>query len=310
MGILMQLHQHQVNRKYTFLEALESALLLLGLFFSLRVSAAVPFSDVNKKIFTPICAECHSGASPAADMDLTNYDSVMKKGVAIPFKPEESLIVKKTEAGEMPMGGDPLKPEELALIKEWIKGGALNTTIPPPISALDIKSVNPRFGAPAGGYRVEISGEGFASGISVKIDKRNCEDVKVSDSTKLTCVVPQRGESGKVTVDLEINGVSVSLDKGFEYRLSLGPTYSALYVNVFKPRCVGCHSGNNPPKGLDFSTYDSMMAHRRAIIPFDTKKSRAYKKVSEGEMPRGGPPLSNDQIQAIGAWIRSGAQNN
>ncbi|MFM8314891.1 MAG: IPT/TIG domain-containing protein [Deltaproteobacteria bacterium] len=165
------------------------------------------------------------------------------------------------------------------------------------------------FGSLAGGYSIEITGNHFSAGMEVKIDNRVCEMVGAIEIDKIHCIVPPTAKPGKVSVKIDSQGQVVELENGFEYRPPLEPNYDSIYVNIFKPRCVGCHSGSQPPKQLDLSDYEAMMSHRRAIIPYDTHRSRVYKKVREGEMPRGGPPLSNLEIRTIAIWIQNGAKN-
>ncbi|MEO8027871.1 MAG: c-type cytochrome domain-containing protein, partial [Bryobacteraceae bacterium] len=54
------------------------------------------------------CLSCHS-AKPFGQLDLRTLDSVMAGGtsgrVVMPGKPAESLLWKRVESGQMPMGG-------------------------------------------------------------------------------------------------------------------------------------------------------------------------------------------------------------
>jgi WD40 repeat protein len=78
------------------------------------------------------CSFCHSGNVKEGKLDMGSYESLMKGGkrgaAIIPGKSAESRIVKlagKTERPTMPpKSEEPLKPEELALLKLWIDQGA------------------------------------------------------------------------------------------------------------------------------------------------------------------------------------------
>jgi mono/diheme cytochrome c family protein len=82
---------------------------------------------------------------------------------------------------------------------------------------------------------------------------------------------------------------------------------------IFQSNCVGCHSGGGSSAGLDLSSYDSVMkgSGRGPVVSAGSAdSSRLVLMVESGQMPRGGPKLSSDQIQKIKDWINSGAQNN
>ena len=301
---------------------------LLALVHATIAPAIVTYDDVNKKIFTPICASCHSGGFPDADLDLTSYESITKQGVVVAGDPDKSLLIQKVVSGAMPAGGPPLAADQIQLLKDWVRDGALAT---PPALVLNLKSIQPLFGSMKGGYLVELKGENFTDGMKATINGIPCKDLKVVDATKLSCRVPKSESAGKVDVAVTDGTTTSVLEKSFEYRLPLGPTFASLYTNIFQPKCIGCHSGDNPPHDLDISTYESLLSHRRAIKPGDLKKSRLYRMVERGKMPLkttpGGTrrddddpegddddgqadPLSKEEISAIKDWILEGAQNN
>ncbi len=82
------------------------------------------------------CVFCHSGSVKEGKLDMGTYESLMKggkKGVAVvPGKPDDSLLIKlsgRTQKPTMPpKNEEPLKPEELALVKLWIEQGAKGPT--------------------------------------------------------------------------------------------------------------------------------------------------------------------------------------
>jgi hypothetical protein len=70
------------------------------------------------------CLECHSGADPKGDLDLTHRVAVTGKGGPIvPGKLKESLLWERVASDEMPPK-KPLGPKEKAILKAWIEGGA------------------------------------------------------------------------------------------------------------------------------------------------------------------------------------------
>ncbi|HWD99281.1 MAG TPA: DUF1549 domain-containing protein, partial [Bryobacteraceae bacterium] len=81
---------------------------------------------------------------------------------------------------------------------------------------------------------------------------------------------------------------------------------------ILADSCLGCH-GPARISGLDLRTRDGMLAGGRrgpALVPGKSKESLIYKAVSHEDglsMPPGNKPLTGEQIQAIAAWIDSGA---
>ncbi len=79
------------------------------------------------------CAGCHQPASKSSDLDLTTYDGLRaggKRGPSLaPGSPDTSVIVKFI-TGEvkpsMPLGKPPLPPDTVAIVREWIKAGAID----------------------------------------------------------------------------------------------------------------------------------------------------------------------------------------
>lgn len=108
---------------------------------------AAPAADQEaqvKAIFDEWCTSCHSGGgNPASDpsgvdlavplSSLVGVNSVATgKPLVVPGDPGASYLLLKMKGGEgmdgelMPLGDDPLEPEQLQVIADWI------TTLPPP----------------------------------------------------------------------------------------------------------------------------------------------------------------------------------
>ncbi len=111
-------------------------------------------------MFYKRCTVCHSGNVKEGKLDLSSYDALIKGGKSgetiKPGKSDESILYKAMARTSVPparpramppKGDEPCTPEELALVKLWIDGGAKAPTItrkaevakvgPPP------KNVNP-----------------------------------------------------------------------------------------------------------------------------------------------------------------------
>jgi hypothetical protein len=84
-------------------------------------------------IFETSCAPCHFGEKPKAELRLDNKKLALKGGISgaviVPGKSEESRLLTRILGlnGEkrMPLGGEPLKPAQIELIKRWIDEGAV-----------------------------------------------------------------------------------------------------------------------------------------------------------------------------------------
>lgn len=82
---------------------------------------------------------------------------------------------------------------------------------------------------------------------------------------------------------------------------------------ILESRCVKCHGGKFPSEGLTLESYEGVMAgsqNEQVVLAGDANSSLLVEKIKSGEMPKRGPKLTPEQIQAIEQWIDSGALNN
>jgi hypothetical protein len=85
--------------------------------------------------------------------------------------------------------------------------------------------------------------------------------------------------------------------------------YQGMRKKILEPYCLRCHSGPHAPKGLDYSTYDSMVKNPpyQVVVPGFPGRSILYEEIESGGMPKGGPRLSDEEIQFVYDWIANGA---
>jgi outer membrane lipoprotein-sorting protein len=82
---------------------------------------------------------------------------------------------------------------------------------------------------------------------------------------------------------------------------------------IFDRSCVRCHGGGG---ALDLTSYGGLMAGaggRPVILPGDPKGSALVQYIQGNRsprMPKGGQPLSHQDIKLISDWIAGGANNN
>ena len=104
----------------------------------LATAAAAPaapnFTDDVLPLFREHCNGCHNPDKLKADLDLTTYAGVLKGGSSgecvKPGSPDTSLLFRVTahlEEPEMPPKKPKLPDSALALIKDWIAGGVLES---------------------------------------------------------------------------------------------------------------------------------------------------------------------------------------
>jgi hypothetical protein len=82
-----------------------------------------------RPVFKEFCLECHGGnESPKAELDLRLKRFAEHGGESGPAlvagKPEESYLLDRVRAGEMPPGEKKVPQEKIALIERWIAQGA------------------------------------------------------------------------------------------------------------------------------------------------------------------------------------------
>ncbi len=75
----------------------------------------VDFQDVNQAIFSTTCTQCHSGSSPAAGINTSNFVGVTEN---------LQRIFDSMESGRMPFAAPPVSNDNINLIAAWMNIGA------------------------------------------------------------------------------------------------------------------------------------------------------------------------------------------
>lgn len=81
-------------------------------------------------IFEQNCIRCHRGSNAKGGLDLTQRKGLVRGGDSGPTivagSPDDSLLLfyVSGEDPEMPKNGDPLRPEQVAALRQWIADGA------------------------------------------------------------------------------------------------------------------------------------------------------------------------------------------
>jgi hypothetical protein len=100
-------------------------------------AAAPSFSRDIQPILQKNCQGCHQPASKMSGLDLTTFDGFSKGGKRGPAfvaeRPDDSVVVRYLTAvlqPRMPLGEPALPEAEIALVREWIRDGAKNDSLP------------------------------------------------------------------------------------------------------------------------------------------------------------------------------------
>jgi cytochrome c553 len=94
------------------------------------------------------CTVCHGRNVREAGLDLRTKAAMLRGGKSgpaiVPGKPEESLLLKKVRAGEMPprrriieISVKPIEPAEIDVLTKWIAGGAPEVFIQPDVATTE-----------------------------------------------------------------------------------------------------------------------------------------------------------------------------
>src|ERR1035438_9423054 len=93
------------------------------------------YDDEVKPLFARRCIACHSAGEMRSGLNLETYAGVLKGGssgdVAIAGRAASSMlyraVAREEGAPQMPLGQAKLPDAEIAVIREWIQGGLLET---------------------------------------------------------------------------------------------------------------------------------------------------------------------------------------
>jgi mono/diheme cytochrome c family protein len=120
------------NFRLTICVLFASTLVWAAAFPSLPAPQAVDFARDIQPIFNAHCVSCHGAKKAAGQLRLDNKSAAMKGGISgaviLPNNSKASILLARVTGSDgqarMPMGGDPLKPEQIELLRQWINEGA------------------------------------------------------------------------------------------------------------------------------------------------------------------------------------------
>ena len=83
--------------------------------------------------------------------------------------------------------------------------------------------------------------------------------------------------------------------------------FNQINQNIIKPKCLSCHNQQYPAKGIDLSSYESIL---KIVTPYSAETSLLFLSVTgktAQQMPLMQPSLSRQEIRQIKIWIEDGA---
>ena len=107
-----------------------------------------------------------------------------------------------------------------------------------------------------------------------------------------------------VTLALFVSSLAAQSDKPAPL------TFEKTVLPLLEVKCAKCHSGSTPQAGLEVRNRAGLLkggASGPAIVIGAPDKSLLYQRAFSGQMPLGGPRLTENELSAIRAWIERGA---
>jgi mono/diheme cytochrome c family protein len=101
---------------------------------ALEAQERVSFHANVRPILEQRCQVCHNAEARQGGLSLADYEGILKGGqngpAVIPGKPRESKLTQQVSGSppKMPMAGEPLTAEQVALVRLWIAQGAADDT--------------------------------------------------------------------------------------------------------------------------------------------------------------------------------------
>lgn len=274
-------------------------------------------------IFNQHCISCHSGPTPEAGIDLTNYEQVA-------FLAENGTLLGalRHEAGYTPMPFELPKLDECLIqtIEIWVRDTTFVDPEPPntcdpdtvyfeadllPIIASTCAQPGCHDVTAQNDIRLDSFEAIMASGVVVPGDPLNSEMYEKITETDPDKRMPPPPNNPVSTENIQMIYKWISQGAQNLYCESGCDTTNVTFSEVIWPEiiqktCTGCHSGPAPNGNIRLESYSDIVA---------VAESGQLVGVIEGQagypqMPKSGPRLSDCKITQIKKWIEDGTPNN
>jgi len=275
-------------------------------------------------IFSANCTGCHSGVSPEAGINLTDFDQV-----AALAQSGTLLGVIKHSAGFSPMPKNQAKLSDCDIVKIeiWIRdttftnnpGGIpcdpdtiyfQNTVLPLLQSSCAIQDCHDVNGASEGVILTDYTQVMNTGGIQPgnPQDSEIYEKMTEDDPDKIM-PPPPRSPLTAAQTNLVYQWILQGAKNNYcesDDCDSVNVTFSQVVWPVIQNRCFGCHSGSFPSGGISLDSWENVktIAGTGQLLGVITHAS------GYSPMPKNGSKLSNCNIAQIRKWINDGTPNN
>ena len=287
-------------------------------------TSSVTYNNDVYPIISANCTGCHSGASPEAGIDLTDYSQV----AALAQNGTLSGVVNHA-AGYSPMPKNQSKLSDCNIVKIdiWIRdtvftnppGGIpcdpdtvyfQNTVLPLLQSNCALQDCHDITGATEGVILTDYTRIMNTGGVQAG----NPQDTEIydrmteSDPDKIMPPFP-RTPLTSVQIQYVYQWIIQGAKNNYcdsEDCDSVNVTFTQVVWPIIQNRCFGCHSGASPSGGISLSGYDNV----KVVGSTGQLLGAVTHATGYSPMPKNGNKLSNCNIAQIRKWINDGMPNN
>jgi len=304
-------------------------------------ACGVDYDALVQPILTARCTHCHKGDAGPRFLDLRTYGGVLAGGSlrdeADACDWAGSMLNTKTSGNvcgqRMPYDGPPwLAPSERSLLRGWIESGARRTcsvgspcgepTAPSFAGAASAVATTPTSidvcwspatdgGTQPDGMVYELFDSPTTSGFNFNRPApyavsggATCATIPTPTGQQTCFVVRARDLSGNRDTNSVVRCASPA-GACFDYDEVIQP--------VFDARCVHCHGGSNPPRGIRWDTYAHAVSNSE-VEACDADGSKLNRVVEQCEMPFDTSAgacracLTSTQTRLLRQWVGGGAE--
>lgn len=284
----------------------------------------VTYPESVYPVLNKYCISCHSGASPSAGLNLTDYN-------AVAFIAENGTLlgVIRHEAGfsPMPQSAPKISDCDISKVEIWIRdttfvnppGGIpcdpdtvyfQNTILPLLQSSCALAGCHDAASASDGVILTDYANIINTAGVDpFDPESSDLYEVLIEDDPDKRMPPPPRNP---LTAE-QINSVYTWIMQGALNNYcddiecdTVNVTFSATVWPVIQGKCFGCHSGSSPSGGISLETHaDLVVVANSGQLIGTIRHDQGY-----SPMPQNGAKLSECNIAQIQKWINDGTPNN
>lgn len=309
-----------------------------------NAACAVEYATGVQPILAARCAHCHSGANPPRHLDLSSLGAVFAGGAlrseVKACQPSQSYLNLKVSGAtcgqQMPFDGPPyLAPSQRLALDRWVSSGArARCADPDPCSDATAPTFAGLTNATAiDGHTVELTWAAASDAISgpdavvYEIwDAANPGSFALSSPAGYAA--PAGATSIRIPVATDVqtcflvrakdargNRDGNTVSRCVTPAAMCGP-YQDLVQPIFDARCIQCHSGSNPPRGIRWDSYAHAAANDE-VRACNADGSKIIDEIDGCTMPRDTTEacsiqacLTLSQRRLIREWIDTGASSS